>query len=221
MRIRKRSIRQPDAKRCGRPTAVVWLGFGLANRSCRTSKVIIFFREMFKFHCVRPIFFAVSSALFVADCAAEAGPILSPPKAFEQARACQITLIDIRTPQAWRQTGVEEGAERIDITKKTLGADIRESVDGEMDAPIAIISRTGNRTTYAQKALQEIGFSRVVKVKEGMAGSGAGPGWVRRALGQCVAERVDLAGAVGTEGDRHRRGPGESCRFTRTSQSPC
>jgi rhodanese-related sulfurtransferase len=30
--------------------------------------------------------------------------------------------------------------------------------------------------------LQEMGFSRVYNVKEGMAGSGAGPGWVRRGL---------------------------------------
>ena len=27
--------------------------------------------------------------------------------------------------------------------------------------------------------------------------------------------------ALGTEGNRHRRGPWEPCRFTRTSQSPC
>ena len=33
-----------------------------------------------------------------------------------------------------------------------------------------------------QKALQEMGFSRVYNVKEGMSGSGAGPGWVRRGL---------------------------------------
>ena len=137
---------------------------------------------MFKFHSIRPTILAVLGMLFVAACAAEAGPTLSAPEAFEKARAGEITLIDIRTPQEWRQTGVAEGAQRIDMTRKTFVQEILESVDGDTDAPIAIICRTGNRTTYAQKALQEMGFSHVFNVNEGMAGSGAGPGWVRRGL---------------------------------------
>ncbi len=33
-----------------------------------------------------------------------------------------------------------------------------------------------------QKALQEAGFTRVYNIKEGMAGCGAGPGWIARGL---------------------------------------
>ena len=137
---------------------------------------------MFKLHSVRPAFLAVLTALFAAACAAEAGPTLSAPEAFEKARAGEITLIDIRTPQEWRQTGIAESALTIDMTRKTFVQEILDSVGGDKDAPIAIICRTGNRTTYTQKALQEMGFTHVYNVKEGMAGSGAGPGWVRRGL---------------------------------------
>jgi rhodanese-related sulfurtransferase len=125
---------------------------------------------------------ALFAALFAAGCGADAGPTLSAPEAFAKAQAGEITLIDIRTPREWRQTGVAEGAMTIDMTKKTFVKEILDAVDGDKDAPIAIICRTGNRTTYTQKALQETGFSRVYNVKEGMSGSGAGPGWVRRGL---------------------------------------
>jgi len=58
------------------------------------------------------------------------------------------------------------------MTGKTFVEDILRAVDGDKDAPIAIICRTGNRTTDTQKALQEIGFTQVYNAKEGMAGSG-------------------------------------------------
>ena len=48
--------------------------------------------------------------------------------------------------------------------------------------PIALICRTGNRTTQVQRYLQGQGFTNVYNVKEGMAGSGAGPGWIKRGL---------------------------------------
>jgi rhodanese-related sulfurtransferase len=68
------------------------------------------------------------------------------------------------------------------MTRKTFAAEILDAVNGDREAPIAIICRTGNRTTYTQKALKDIGFTQVYNVKEGMVGSGAGPGWVRRGL---------------------------------------
>jgi rhodanese-related sulfurtransferase len=125
---------------------------------------------------------ALAAAFFMAACVAETGPDLAAPDAFAKSRSGEMTLIDIRTPQEWRQTGVAEGALTIDMTRKTFVEELLRAVDGDKDAPIAIICRTGNRTTYTQKALQELGFSHVFNVKEGMVGSGAGPGWLRRGL---------------------------------------
>ncbi len=50
---------------------------------------------------------------------------------------------------------------------------------------------TGNRTTHAQQFLKAQGFTQVYNVKEGMVGSAAGPGWIKRGLpivfdGYCV-----------------------------------
>jgi rhodanese-related sulfurtransferase len=134
---------------------------------------------------VRIILLALSGAFLSAACAGPdnpTGPTLSAPEAFEKSRAGEITMIDIRTPREWRATGIAAGALPIDMTRKTFVQEILDAVDGDKGAPIAIICRTGNRTTYTQKALQELGFTNVYNVKEGMAGSGAGPGWVRQGL---------------------------------------
>ena len=41
---------------------------------------------------------------------------------------------------------------------------------------------TGNRSAHVQKALRQMGSTHIYNVPEGMAGSAAGPGWLRRGL---------------------------------------
>jgi rhodanese-related sulfurtransferase len=137
---------------------------------------------MTNFRSFRRAVLTVITALLAVACTADAGPILSAPEALEKSRAGEITLIDIRTPREWRSTGIAEGALPIEMTRKTFVQEVLAAVDGNKDAPIGIICRTGNRTTYTQKALQEMGFTNVYNVKEGMVGSGAGPGWIQRGL---------------------------------------
>lgn len=126
------------------------------------------------------------AALLFASCLADAGPILSATEVHDQVKAGTITLIDIRTPGEWRQTGVAAGAVRIDmLTPKPPQGFVDElltQVKGDRNAPIALICRTGNRTTTLQRILEAQGFTRVYNVKEGMAGSAAGPGWIKRGL---------------------------------------
>jgi rhodanese-related sulfurtransferase len=131
---------------------------------------------------VLPLF----AALSLSACLSEAAPTLSAPDAREQAQAGAITLIDIRTPAEWRQTGVAQGAVRIDM-RNPKGPQgfvdaVLAQVQGDRNAPIALICRTGNRSNSMQKVLQEQGFTRVYNVTEGMAGSSAGPGWIKRGL---------------------------------------
>jgi rhodanese-related sulfurtransferase len=111
---------------------------------------------------------------------------MSAPEAFEAAQAGKVGLIDIRTPAEWKQTGVALGAARINM-KHPQGAtgflnDVMEKVGADKTAPIALICRTGNRTTQVQKFLQAQGFMQIYNVREGMAGSDAGPGWLARKL---------------------------------------
>lgn len=115
---------------------------------------------------------------------ATAAPDLSAPDAYEAHKQGRLRLIDIRTPEEWRQTGVAPGAARVDFYRgpETLLRSVLQATGGDKNAPVALVCRTGNRTTQAQKFLQAQGFTQVYNVKEGMAGSGAGPGWLRRRL---------------------------------------
>lgn len=48
------------------------------------------------------------------------------------------------------------------------------------DRATALICRTGNRTTRAQRYPESRGFTQAHHVREGMPGSDAGPGWIKR-----------------------------------------
>jgi rhodanese-related sulfurtransferase len=125
---------------------------------------------------------ALVAALYLTAGAAAAGTTLTAPEALDKAQTGEITLIDVRTPPEWRQTGVASGALTIDMTRNTFVQEVLAAVQGDRSAPIVLICRTGNRTGFTQQALEKLGFTNVSHVAEGMAGSAAGPGWVRRGL---------------------------------------
>ncbi len=111
---------------------------------------------------------------------------ISAPDALARLQAGKITLIDIRQPEEWRQTGMAKGAKGISMRHPRgpdgFLQDLTTAVGTDKNAPIALICRTGNRTTAMQKALREVGFTQVYNIREGMAGSAAGPGWLARGL---------------------------------------
>lgn len=112
--------------------------------------------------------------------------VLAAPEALARQQAGKLTLIDIRQPEEWRQTGVAKGAKGISMRHPQGPSgflqELTAAVGGDKNAPIGLICRTGNRTTAMQKALRDVGFTQVFNVKEGMAGSAAGPGWLARGL---------------------------------------
>ena len=121
------------------------------------------------------------NALFAAT-----GEEMSAPDAFAASKAGKLVLLDIRTPAEWAQTGVPSGAARVDIQNPKGDAGFIEEVlkqtKGDKNAPVALICRSGNRSTQGQKLLEAQGFTHVLNVKEGVSGGSAGPGWLRRAL---------------------------------------
>ena len=126
------------------------------------------------------------AALLLTAGLAAAGPILTPPQAYDQAKAGTLTLIDVRTPAEWHETGVPEGAVGINM-QDPKGPDgfadaVLAQVKGDHAAPIALICRSGNRSTRMQEALEARGFTNVSNVKEGVSGGAAGPGWLNREL---------------------------------------
>jgi len=111
---------------------------------------------------------------------------ISAPDAQAALEAGKLTLIDIRTPPEWRETGLAKGAKRLDMLHpggaQGFVADLLKQVNGDRNAPIGLICRTGNRTTQVTRYLEAQGFTQIYNVKEGMAGSAAGPGWIKRGL---------------------------------------
>lgn len=111
---------------------------------------------------------------------------LSAPDAWALANRADMTLVDIRTPREWRQTGVPAGALEIDMHHPGglpgFADELLAVVGGDRSTAIGLICRTGNRSGQMQQALLNQGFTRIYNIREGMAGSRAGPGWLRRGL---------------------------------------
>lgn len=106
--------------------------------------------------------------------------------AFRRAQSGKITLIDIRSPAEWRQTGVPQGALPITM-HDPAGIDafyraVLAATGNDKAKPVALICAAGNRSRWAQKFLADKGFTHIENVGEGMFGNGAQPGWLRRGL---------------------------------------
>jgi len=111
---------------------------------------------------------------------------ISAPDAWGLAERGELTIVDVRTPREWRQTGVAAGALEINM-QQPRGVEgfvdkVLAAVDGNRSAPLGLICRTGNRSGQVQAVLRNAGFTQVYNIPEGMAGSRAGPGWLRRDL---------------------------------------
>jgi rhodanese-related sulfurtransferase len=105
-------------------------------------------------------------------------------EALRLASAGKTLLIDIRTPGEWKQTGVPKGAQMVDFYQPPasfLDA-IAKATGGDKSKPVALICRTGNRSAKAAEILAAQGYTQIVHVGEGVAGSRLGPGWLARGL---------------------------------------
>lgn len=86
-----------------------------------------------------------------------------------------VTLVDIRRPEEWAQTGVVRGSKKLTFffasgrVNPQFLTDIEKVVP--KDKPVALICRTGNRTRAAGEFLaKEMGYADVYNVKHGITG---------------------------------------------------
>ncbi|MEP5731733.1 MAG: rhodanese-like domain-containing protein [Sulfitobacter sp.] len=107
---------------------------------------------------------------------------LTAPEAMEAAKAGKITLVDIRRPDEWARTGVGQNAVPIDMRSEAFIETLLARTDGRRDLPVALICARGVRSARMSARLTEAGFTNIIDVPEGMLGSGAGPGWIKRGL---------------------------------------
>lgn len=129
----------------------------------------------------------VGGAVFASrwyNITAEAGVegTLSTPAAHTAALSGDIILIDIRRPDEWGRTGVGEGAIPIDMRRDDFTDELLVHTGGSVDRPVALICARGVRSRRMSERLTAAGFTTIIDVPEGMLGSGAGPGWLKRGL---------------------------------------
>lgn len=103
---------------------------------------------------------------------------LTAREAFEKLRDGELTLIDVRTAEEWRRTGVPEGAKRAALQDKDFLKKVMLHV-GSFDAPVAFICRSGQRSGQAAAQARAVGFTDVYNVTGGVEGP---DGWLAQRL---------------------------------------
>ncbi|MDW3224745.1 MAG: rhodanese-like domain-containing protein [Paracoccaceae bacterium] len=107
---------------------------------------------------------------------------LTAPEAHSAALSGDVLLIDIRRPDEWALTGVGEGAIPLDMRRDDFIEALMVEADNDTARAVALICARGVRSRHQGAKLTNAGFARIIDVPEGMLGSGAGPGWIKRGL---------------------------------------
>ena len=139
-------------------------------------------RRLLAFAGLLGITLATPAARAGGAAAATAGVTVMDPRAvYEKVKKGEITLIDVRTPQEWRQGGVPEGAHAIELAPTFL-ARLNELTGGDRDRPLAFICATGSRSEYVATELARRGWTHVIDVAGGIYGGRKGRGWIADGL---------------------------------------
>jgi rhodanese-related sulfurtransferase len=108
---------------------------------------------------------------------------LSAESAHKLVQRGELILLDVRTPSEWAMTGMPRDSVGANVKDVDFLAQARGAVLGDLEYPIAVICRAGNRSTIAAAQLQDAGFAEIYEIAEGMAGlEGVGEGWIKRGL---------------------------------------
>ena len=108
---------------------------------------------------------------------------LSADSAHTLVQRGELILLDVRTPSEWAMTGMPRDSVGANLQDVDFLAQARGAVLGDLEYPIAVICRAGNRSTEAAAQLEAAGFVEIYEIVEGMAGlDGVGDGWIKRGL---------------------------------------
>ena len=130
-------------------------------------------------------FTSIVIASAVAACSeAKAPPLPSVSVDEAQRRLAEgkSVLVDIRRPEEWAETGVAQGAIRLDMTAADFAPRLQALRQAHPGKEIDIICRTANRTGALQKSLVAEGWRNIVNVRGGMQGNSSDTGWIKAGL---------------------------------------
>ncbi len=89
------------------------------------------------------------------------------------------TLIDVREPAEWSDTGMPGDARGVPISSPDFIKRVLAELGGDKSKPVAVICKSGSRSARAADQLAAAGFTHVTNVGDGMVGRpDVGQGWV-------------------------------------------
>lgn len=110
---------------------------------------------------------------------AQAPTTLTAREAHDAARAGTLLLIDIRTPEEWRDTGLAQGAVALDAEASAFEVRLAGLRLDHRGKRIALIDRSGALAASTRDKLAGRGFRDILAVRGGMLGPG---GWLAEKL---------------------------------------
>lgn len=126
------------------------------------------------------------SFLWFAPAALAEGGLIAADEAYERAQAGELTIVDVRSPAEWRETGIAASARLATIHNRKGPMGFLEEmialVEGDKSKPVAMICARGARSAAASAFLRAQGFTNVFDIGEGMLGRDERPGWIARDL---------------------------------------
>ncbi len=93
-----------------------------------------------------------------------------------------LVLIDVRTPDEWRNTGIAQGAVPISMQDTDFLNKLAQLTEANPGKPVAFICASGRRSGIVQAELARRGYENVFSVYGGTTGSSEAPGWIREGL---------------------------------------
>ncbi|MEZ5945395.1 MAG: rhodanese-like domain-containing protein [Hyphomonas sp.] len=92
---------------------------------------------------------------------------IDPQTAHDRVRKKELILIDVRTENEW-QSGIAKGAHTITLGDSTLVDQVYGLTREDLSRPVAVICRSGARSSRAASQLAAAGFTDVSNVGGGM-----------------------------------------------------
>lgn len=109
---------------------------------------------------------------------------LTASEAHQRATSGTLVLIDIRSQDEWRETGLAASAHAITMhqSKQSFMRALSRATGNDKSRPIALICATGVRSHHLQEMLEKSGYSAVYDVSEGMLGNSVRDGFIAAKL---------------------------------------
>ena len=107
---------------------------------------------------------------------------LNVQQTFAKMNEGSLVLIDVRTEQEWRQTGIAQGAAPISMLDAEFFDKLAAVQAANPGKTVAFICASGRRSAIVQAELARRGYRDVFSVYGGTTGSRDAPGWIAEGL---------------------------------------